>query len=88
MDKAIDAAIAPWAGMGMVGSVVIVLGLIAVYLWRELHASRAALLAEVKSCHAQMLDITIKRIESENKMADALEGLERVVETALTALRK
>ena len=88
MEKAIDAALAPWAGLGIAGSVVVALALIAIYLWRELQGARAALLAEVKACHLQMLDITVKRIESENKMAEALEGLERVIETALAALRK
>jgi len=38
------------------------------------------LLAQQQECHAQTLDITIKKIESDNRLADALEGLERVIE--------
>ena len=38
--------------------------------------------------HAQTLDITIRQIESDNKLARALEGLEAVVKAALDALRK
>ncbi len=41
------------------------------------------LYGELKSCNAQMLDLTTKKIESDNKLAAALEGLERVVETAM-----
>ena len=42
---------------------------------------------ELKSCNAQMLDLTTKKIDSDNKLAAALEGLEKVVETALRAVK-
>jgi hypothetical protein len=35
-----------------------------------------------------MLDVTIRKIESDNRLADALEGVEKVVEAALAAMRK
>lgn len=83
MDPATQAVIAPWMQLGVVGSVVIALGIVCVFLWRSLSEARSAHLAEVKFCAAQTLDITIKKIESDNKLADALEGLEKLVETAL-----
>jgi hypothetical protein len=54
--------------------------LIAVWLGRMLYV-------EMKACNAQMLDLTTKKIESDNKLASALEGLEKVVETALRAVK-
>ena len=38
--------------------------------------------------HAQTLDITIRKIESDNNLAHALEGVEKVVAAALDALKK
>ena len=83
-----SAIIGPWAQLGIVGSVVIALAIVVIYLWRALHEAKAAHLAEVKACGAQMLDMTVKKIESDNKLADALEGVEKIVEAALAALRK
>lgn len=83
MEKALDAAVAPWAQLGIVGSVVIVLAIICVLLWRKLERAQEACLSEVRACAAATLDITIKKIESDSKLADALEGLERVVEAAM-----
>jgi hypothetical protein len=82
------AIVAPWMQLGVVGSVVLALGAVCAYLWRSLTAARDAHLAEVKACAAQTLDITIKKIESDNKLADALEGVERVVEAALAAIKR
>lgn len=82
------AIIAPWMQLGVIGSVVIALGVVCVYLWKSLSEARAAHLAEVKACAAQTLDITIKKIESDNKLADALESVERVVEAALAAIKR
>jgi hypothetical protein len=45
-------------------------------------------LAEIKLCSAQMLALTEKKIESDNKLADALEGLERVMEAAMAAVKR
>lgn len=83
MNDPVSAVMGPWAQLGIVGSVVIALGIVCVFLWRALSDSKKDHLAEVKFCAAQMLDVTVKKIESDNKLADALEGLERVVETAL-----
>lgn len=88
MEKAADAILAPWQQLGLVGSVVIALAVICVMLWRSREASHAAHLAEVRACAAQTLEITLKKIESDNKLADALEGVERIVETALNALKR
>ena len=82
------AIVAPWMQLGVVGSVVIALGLVCSYLWRSLTAARDAHLAEVKACHATTIDLVVKKIESDNKLADALEGVERVVEAALAAIKR
>jgi hypothetical protein len=82
------AIIAPWAQFGIVGSVTLALGVAVIYLWRSLHEAKEAHLAEVRACAAQMLDVTIRKIESDNRLADALEGVEKVVEAALAAMRK
>jgi hypothetical protein len=84
----LNSILGPWAQLGIVGSVVIALGLCVIYLWRQLTDSRAAHLAEVKACAAQTLDIAMKKIESDNNLARALEGVEKIVETALDALKK
>ncbi len=80
--------VAPWMQLGVVGSVVIVLGIVCVFLWRSLSDARRDHLAEVKACAATTLDITIRKIDSDNKLADALEGVERVVEAALAAIKR
>jgi len=77
-----------WGQLGIVGSVVIALAWIAYHLWQKLHATSAAHLAEVKSCATVMQDVAVKKIESELKMANALEGLETVVRTALDTMRR
>lgn len=82
------AVIAPWMQLGVVGSVVIALGIVCVYLWRSLTVARADHLAEVKACAAQTLDITVKKIEGDHRLADALEGNSKVMEMALQQLRK
>jgi hypothetical protein len=87
MDATTNAIVGPWAQLGIVGSVVLALGVVVVWLMRELTAARAAHIAEVKACGAQTLDLALKKIESDNKLANALEGVEKVVEAALLALR-
>jgi hypothetical protein len=82
------AIIAPWLQLGIAGSVTIALAVAVIYLWRSWVEAKEAHLAEVKACAAQMLDMTIRKIESDNKLADALEGVEKVVEAALAAMRK
>jgi hypothetical protein len=44
--------------------------------------------AEIKSCSAQMLAITEKKIESDNKLADAIDASTRVSEAMLAQVRK
>lgn len=86
MDAATTAIIAPWAQYGILGSVVLALGVVVALQWKRINAVIDAHLAEVKACNAQTLDLTVKKIESDNKLADALEGVEKVVEAALRAL--
>lgn len=83
MDRAIDVALAPWAQYGVVGAVVVALSLICWQLWKKLTKTQEAHLAEVRACAASSLDLAMKKIESDNKLASALEGLERVVEAAM-----
>ena len=89
MDPALTAAgLGPWAQLGIVGSVVIALAGTVILLWRALSQSRAEHMDDIRGCHAQTLDIAIKKIESDNKLAHALEGVEKVVGAALDALKK
>ena len=89
MDPTLTAAgLAPWAQMGILGSVVIALAGTVVLLWRQLDRRTESHLQAVQRCHDQTLDITVRKIESDNKLAHALDGLERVVETALDALKE
>lgn len=85
MEGAATAIIAPWAQLGVVGSAVLALGVVVVMQWRRINAVTDAHSAEIRSCAAQVLDITSKKIESDNKLANALEGLEKIIETALRA---
>lgn len=61
--------------------VAVCLGGIAVWLGRTLYT-------EIKSCHTQSLDMLTKKIESDNRLADAIETSARVSEAALAAVRK
>jgi hypothetical protein len=51
-----------------------------IWLGRMLHV-------EMKSCHAVTLDMLTKKIESDNRLADAIEGSTRVTEAAIAAKR-
>jgi hypothetical protein len=88
MDQVTTALLGPWQQLGLVGSIVIALGAALSWTVRMLLAANRDHLAEVKACSAQVQDLTLKKIESDNKLAVALEGLERVVETALGALKR
>jgi hypothetical protein len=88
MEQATQAIIAPWMQYGALGSVVIALGIVVVMQWKRINAVTEAHLAELRACAAQTLDIATRKIESDNKLATALEGLEKIVEAALAALRK
>lgn len=64
-------------------SVVLALALAAVATWLG-----KALYAEMKACNATLLSVTEKKIESDNKLADAIDGSTRVSEAMLAQLRK
>jgi hypothetical protein len=65
----------------ILAAVLVVLAGVAGWLGRKLYQ-------EMKECNAQMLDLTTKKIDSDNKLASALEGVEKVVEAALSALKR
>ena len=54
---------------------------VALWLGRTLYA-------EVKACHAQSVDMLTKKIESDNRLSDAIEASTRVTEAMLAQLRK
>jgi len=89
MDPTLTAAgLGPWTQLGIVGSVVLALAWTVILLWRALSQTRAEHMADVRSAHAQTLDITIRKIESDNNLARALEGVQKVVAAALDALKR
>ena len=55
--------------------------IVAGWLGRQLYS-------ELKSCNAQMLDLTSRKIESDHKIADAIDSNTQVMRAALDALRK
>jgi hypothetical protein len=68
--------------------VILVPAVVAIYPWRELVATKEAHLADVKASAAQTLDIALKKIDSDNKRANALEGLEEIVDAALNTMKR
>lgn len=88
MDPALNSVIGPWGQLGIVGTVVIALGWAVLHLWKSLNESRSAHLTEVRRCGDEMRDMAVKQIDSNHKLASALEGVERIVETALDAMKK
>lgn len=83
-----QAIIAPWMQLGIVGSVVIALAVVVVWQRKRIDETQAAHLAEVKSCAAQTMDLMLKKIASDDKLADALGAVERIVETALNTMKR
>ena len=75
MDPALNGIIAPWAQLGIVGSVVLALGVTVYLQWRHIVALYAAHLADVKVCAAQNADLLVKKTKSDNNLANALERL-------------
>jgi len=67
-----QAIIAPWAQLGVVGSVVIALGAICFLQWKHINALRDAHLADVKACGAKTEDLLSRKIESDNALTMAL----------------
>lgn len=73
--------------MGIVGSVVVALGVALWVVFAKWQKAQADHIAEIKACHTSTLDLTLKNIEASNRQADALAALERVVDTAIDAMR-
>lgn len=88
MNDPLTPILGPWSQFGVVGAVVVALGWVAVHLWQKLHAAQTAHMTEVRKCGDDMRDLAVKKIESEMKMANALDGLETVVRTALDTMRR
>lgn len=87
MDPALNSIIGPWGQWGIVGSVVVALGLVNVFQWRRnetlqskcdaLHEARRA---DAEKCTEKYVDILVKNLETNNRMADGMEAFERVVD--------
>jgi intracellular septation protein A len=60
---------------------VVLFGGVALWLGRTLYI-------EVKACHAHAMAMLERKIESDNRLADAIESSTRVTEAALAALRR
>src|SRR3979490_700570 len=75
MDPALNGIIAPWAQLGIVGSVVLALGVTVYLQWRHIVDLYAAHLADVKACAAANADLLIKKAESDNALANAIERI-------------
>lgn len=88
MNDPVNTIIAPWAQFGVLGLVVSLLLLVTWHLWQKLNTSQESHLAEVRAYGAKAEVIAEKKIESELKMAHALEGLETVVKTALDTMQR
>jgi hypothetical protein len=73
MDPALNAIIAPWAQLGIVGSIVLALGVTVYLQWRHIVDLYSAHLADVKACAASNADLLLKKTESDNALANALE---------------
>jgi hypothetical protein len=75
MDPALNSIIGPWGQLGIVGSVVLALGVTVYLQWRHIIDQSAAHLADVKACAATTAELLVKKIESDNALANALERL-------------
>jgi hypothetical protein len=80
MTDPVSTLMAPWAQLGIVGAVVMALGWAVWHLWHKLQEQHTAYIAEVKSCAHEMRELVASKIQSEHKMADALEGLRDVID--------
>lgn len=75
MDPALSGIVAPWAQLGIVGSVVLALGVTVWLQWQHIKDQAAAHLADVKAAGERYADILIKKIESDNALANAIERI-------------
>ena len=75
------AIIAPWAQLGIVGSVVLALGAVAWMQWHHIKTLGAAHLLDVKACGDRYADLLSKKIESDNALANALDRISERIKT-------
>lgn len=75
MDPALNGIVGPWGQFGIVGSVVVALGAVCWFQWRHIRDVGAQHLADVKACGERHADLLVKKIESDNALANALERL-------------
>lgn len=83
----LNTIMAPWAQLGIVGSVVLTLAAVNIFQWRRnetlqtkndaLHEARRA---DGERCTEKYVDILVKNLETNNRMADGMEAFERVVD--------
>ena len=74
MDPAISGIIAPWAELGIVGSVVLALGITVYLQWQHIKEQAAAHLADVKAC-ATSNRAAGQEDRVDNALANALERI-------------
>lgn len=79
--------IGPWGQLGIIGSVVIALGAVNVFQWRRGEKQQATIDAlhearrlDAERCTDKFVDILVKNLETNNRMADGMEAFERVVD--------
>lgn len=75
MDPALNSVIAPWGQLGIVGSVVIGLGVVAWRLWGSVTEAKAAHLADVKAYADKYAELLIKNSETMTALANAIERI-------------
>ena len=87
MGAALNAAIAPWAQLGIVGSVVLALGLLNWLQWRRgeelqktIDALHEARLADREKCTERISEMLVKMLDTNNRVADGMEAMERIFE--------
>ena len=87
MDPALNHILAPWAQYGVLGSVVIALGVVNIVQWRRNEAlqGRCDALQEARrqdseKCGERFVEMLVRNLETQNRMADGMEAFERVVD--------
>lgn len=87
MDPALNGIIGPWGQLGIVGSVVLTLGVVNVFQWRKIETLQATINAlyearrrDAEKCGERFVEMLVKNLETQNRMADGMEAFERVVD--------
>jgi hypothetical protein len=75
VDPALNGIVAPWAQLGIAGSVVLALGVTVYLQWQHIKDCSAAHLADVKAFGEKYADVLIKKSESDNALANAIERI-------------